>query len=350
MRALTGLRQAGMAARGSDGKPPEMPLDRIMRDPDNLRPPLHLRTPEEQQKQRELDASIKKRGVKSPVSLRPHPTLPDIWIINHGHCRYDGAQAAGHATIPYFIDPNFDSYDQVAENLHRSDLSIWAIAEFIARKMDDGDSKGQITERLGKESQNYVTEHLALVDAPNCLHQAHAQGVTSIRTLYDLRRAYDEFPAQIDAWCNGGARISRGTIKQLLDRMRQAALTEQGKAKSRIERGPSQIESPALPPPFSDAEEPAVSVFEQTQTSSSPPCQASPGLRRDVKDQYAEIDPNPQALPVAPPATPPGIRVHYKGKNAELISNPMVKILVQGQTAPIDVPLFDLELSGPRKD
>lgn len=220
MRALTGLNQAGKAILAAQqqnrGKPNEMPLNQIMRDPNNPRPPLHQRTPEEQQKQRELNANIKKRGVKSPISLRPHPTIPDRWIINHGHSRYDAAEAAPLPTIPYFIDHNFDSYDQVAENLHRADLSPWAIAEFIKRKLGEGQTKGQIAERLGKENESYITEHLALVDAPNCVHQAYKNGVRSTRTLYDLRRAYEEFPERIESWCNADSKVTRNTIQELL--------------------------------------------------------------------------------------------------------------------------------------
>lgn len=220
MRALTALKQAGKATQQADGRPPEMTLTKIVRDPENPRPPFHLRTPDEQQQQHELNESVRQRGVKSPISLRPHPSEPDTWVINHGHCRYDAAAAAGFATIPYFVDPNFDSYDQIAENLHRSDLSIWAVAGFIKRKLDEGQSKTEIAQRLGKEGLNYVTEHLALVDAPGCVHQAYASAVRSPRTLYDLRRAHDEFPEEVDAWCQSGARITRDAIKELLDGLR----------------------------------------------------------------------------------------------------------------------------------
>ena len=220
MRALTALKQAGKATQQADGRPPEMPLTQILRDPENPRPPFSLRTPDEQRQQQELNENVRQRGVKSPISLRPHSSEPDTWVINHGHCRYDAAEAAGLATIPYFVDPNFDSYDQIAENLHRSDLSIWAIAGFIKRKLDEGQSKTEIAQRLGKEGLNYVTEHLALVDAPRCVYQAYANAVRSPRTLYDLRRAHDEFPEQVDAWCQSGARITRDAIKELLDGLR----------------------------------------------------------------------------------------------------------------------------------
>lgn len=242
MRALTALKQAAKAPRQADGRPPEMPLSKIVRDPENPRPPLHLRTPDEQQQQIELNENVRQRGIKSPISLRPHPSEPDTWVINHGHCRYDAAEAAGFATIPYFVDPNFDSYDQVAENLHRSDLSIWAIAGFIKRKLDEGQSKTEIAQRLGKEGLNYVTEHLALVDAPHCVHGAYANAVRSPRTLYDLRRAHDEFPEQVDAWCLGGARITRDSIRELLEGLRHDVIGAVSRQESEVSSPRSTIE------------------------------------------------------------------------------------------------------------
>ena len=42
----------------------------------------------------------------------------------------------------------------------------------------------------------------------------------SPRTLYDLRRAYEDFPEQVDAWCASGVRITRDAIKALVDGLR----------------------------------------------------------------------------------------------------------------------------------
>ena len=35
MRALTALKQVGKATQHTDGRPPEMPLAKIVKDPDN---------------------------------------------------------------------------------------------------------------------------------------------------------------------------------------------------------------------------------------------------------------------------------------------------------------------------
>ena len=353
MRALTGLKQASMVLHGTQqeapGRPSEMPLNKIVRDPDNLRPPLHLREPDEQQKQRELNANIKQRGVKSPISLRPHPTIPDMWIINHGHCRYDGAEAAGFATIPYFVDPNFDSYDQVGENLHRADLSPWAIAEFIKRKLEENQSKKQISEGLGKENESYVSEHLALIDAPQCLHQAHRNGVRSVRTLYDLRRAYEEFPEQVEAWCNAGPKITRDTIKELLQVLR--TVSDQVTAND----GGAQLRQEPTVPEFRHDEE--CEPPEKPPTSQLQPTATAQGFRHDggailnvPSNEIAQEGKEPptaeqtQLRESASRKHEPGsgVLALYRGLPAQVVPNTTVKVLVEGHSGLLEVPLSEL--------
>lgn len=57
-----------------------------------------------------------------------------------------------------------------------------------------------------------MTEHLALLESPACVEKAYASGVSSARTLYDLRRLHDEFPEQVDTWVASGAEVTRDTI------------------------------------------------------------------------------------------------------------------------------------------
>jgi ParB family chromosome partitioning protein len=94
------------------------------------------------------------------------------------------------------------------------------VADFIAHKRAESHSKGYIAQRLGK-GRSFVTEHLSLVDAPACLYLAYAKGVASPRTLYDLRRAHDEFPAQVEDWCASTAEITRKILQTLLAQLRR---------------------------------------------------------------------------------------------------------------------------------
>jgi hypothetical protein len=75
--------------------------------------PDHSRHPEDILKEPGFVENVRQRGVKSPISLRPHPTLPGKWLINDGYRRFWAAQAVGLRTIPYVVDVNFDSDDQL---------------------------------------------------------------------------------------------------------------------------------------------------------------------------------------------------------------------------------------------
>jgi ParB family chromosome partitioning protein len=270
-----------------------------------------------------------------------------MWLINHGHCRYDAAEAAGSATIPYFVDPNFDSYDQVAENLHRCDLSIWAIAAFIRRKQDEGDSKSQIAERLAK-NLNYVIEHLALVDAPSCVHQAYANGVRSPRTLYDLRRAHDEFPEQFERWCASGTKVTRDAISERLDELRHDV--------TKAARETTTVLRERLPTSCSDVEAAAPDtgreVLDKVHSESlrhdvTPPLQSDhehrpSGLRHDVTPPSGSV-----VLP-ANERLPPGsaisneIQVVYRGIKASILSDTRVTIVLEDNSESVEVSLGDL--------
>lgn len=347
MRALTRLAQIGNVSGKDAGALSEMPLEKILRDPENPRPPLHLRTAEEQQKQSELNASVRQRGVKSPISLRPHPTLPDMWLINHGHCRYDAAEAAGSATIPYFVDPNFDSYDQVTENLHRCDLSIWAIAAFIRRKLDEGHSKSQIAERLAK-NLNYVMEHLALVDAPSCVHQAYANGVRSPRTLYDLRRAHDEFPEQIEKWCASSTRVTRDAISELVNGLRHgvtAAPEPTGVVRQQVLTSrTSDVEAgaPHTGRAMLDNVDSQSLRHDVTPALQSDYEHRLSGLRHDVMPPSGSVLLPASAKLAQGGARSTGIRVVYRGMEASVAPDTKVAIVLDGSSESMEVSLGDL--------
>lgn len=207
---LTGLADVGQPAAG---EPMMVPLDAIACDPDQ--PRQHF----DEEALQELADSIRAIGVVQPVSVRPDPALPGRYIINYGERRYRAALIAGLHSIPAFVHRAPDTYMQVAENLHRADLSPMEMALFIRKRMEAGDRRTEIAARLGYK-KSYVTEHLALLESPVCVEKAYASGVSSARTLYDLRRLHDEFPRQVDAWFASGAEVTRESVAALAEKVR----------------------------------------------------------------------------------------------------------------------------------
>jgi len=208
---LTGLADI---PRSTAGEPLMLSLELISPDPNQPRKYFDEET------LKELAESIRAIGVVQPISVRPDPEAPGRHIINYGERRYLASIIAGMATMPVFVHKAPDDYMQVAENLHRADLSPMEMALFIKRRLDAGEKKNEIAAKLGYKN-GYVTEHLALLEAPPCVEKAYANGATSARTLYDLRRLHDEFPQEVDAWCASGVEVTRDTVAALVQKFRR---------------------------------------------------------------------------------------------------------------------------------
>jgi len=110
----------GHAAPEPTGVPLSLPLELIDEDPDQPRTAGNSGFSPESIA--ELGATIKTRGVKSPISVREHPKAPGRYLINHGARRFRASKWAGKTTIPAFLDADYTNDDQVIENLQRDAL------------------------------------------------------------------------------------------------------------------------------------------------------------------------------------------------------------------------------------
>ena len=149
---------------------------------------------------RELTETIKLRGVKSPISVRPNPDKPGTYIINHGARRYRASINAGLTKIPAFIDTDYSEADQVIENLQRDDLTSREIADFIGRQLATGKTKSEIARLIGKTNP-YITMHATLLDLPDPLGEVYRTGrCTDVTALYDLTRLYKANKEEVITW------------------------------------------------------------------------------------------------------------------------------------------------------
>lgn len=165
----------------------------------------------------ELTETVKLRGIKSPISVRPYPGKPDAYIINHGARRYRACKNAGLKTIPAFIDTDYSAADQVIENLHRDSLTAREIADFIGREIASGKKKIDISKLIGK-SNAFVSMHLALLDLPEPIAQLFSAGkCTDVTAIYDLLRLYKNHPQPVNDWItyNTQDEVTRADIQQL---------------------------------------------------------------------------------------------------------------------------------------
>lgn len=209
--AQTALSENTKPAEQLDGKAREFPLDVIDEDPDQPRKEF------DSVKLGELAASIKESGVLQPITIKPHPELPDRYVIRYGARRYRASKLAGKTTIPAFIADEGDEYAQVIENEQRDNLTALELAAFIQKRLAAGDNKTEIAKRLGKPN-SYITNHLSLIDMPSPVQAAWDEGKTrNPQRVYELRNLHKKHPEAVEAWLKEQPEISRQAIGQLMD-------------------------------------------------------------------------------------------------------------------------------------
>lgn len=209
LSALEDKPTAESAVEAPTGKPLALLLSDIEEDPNQPRKEFS------EAAMVEITASIKARGVRQPVSVRPHPSKPGKWMLNFGARRFRGSLAAGKETIPAFVDDTSDDFDQVIENEQRDNLKPMELALFIQRKLDEGAKKAEIARKLGK-APAVITEHLSLINPPSCIEDIYREGkCSSPKTLYDLRGLHEKFPEAVEEWCATAEEVTRKAVADL---------------------------------------------------------------------------------------------------------------------------------------
>ncbi|EDD8358760.1 ParB/RepB/Spo0J family partition protein [Salmonella enterica subsp. enterica serovar Enteritidis] len=210
---LSGFLDAPAASQGNAG-PLDLDIDLIDEDPHQPRTADNPGfTPESIA---EIGATIKERGVKSPISVRDNPEQPGRYLINHGARRYRGSKWAEKNTIPAFIDNDYNEADQVIENLQRNELTAREIADFIGRELAKGKKKGDIAKEIGK-SPAFITQHVTLLDLPEKIAEAFNSGrVRDVTVVNELVTAFKKRPEEVEAWLEDDTQeITRGSVKLL---------------------------------------------------------------------------------------------------------------------------------------
>lgn len=197
------------AAARESGTPMQIPLDAIDEDPDQPRQEF------DDESLAELAETIRTRGVRQPVSVRPHPTQHGRWMLNFGARRLRASRLAGMADIPAFVDQTANSVDQFIENEQRKGLTPLEIALFVRRALNRGETQADIARTIGK-SRQYVTLATALIDPPNWLMTAYREGrCRGLAELYDLRKLSSEHPQYVEAWASDCSAITRDRVMAL---------------------------------------------------------------------------------------------------------------------------------------
>lgn len=243
------------------GTPKRIPLDAIDEDPEQPRQEF------DDESLAELAETIKSRGVRQPVSVRPHPTDPGRWMLNFGARRLRASRLAEVVDIPAFVDHTANSVDQFIENEQRKGLTPLEIALFVQRAMNRGETQADIARTIGK-SRQYVTLATALIDPPDWLMKAYREGrCRGLTELYELRKLATEHPQYVEAWAADRSAITREQVVALRSDLAEgsgsvrrgtSALIESVHAglEQRADPGPAAKSSPSPAPDLEHASRP----------------------------------------------------------------------------------------------
>ena len=178
----------------TSGQPLMLAVDSIEEDPDQPRHEFDSNA------LNELAVTIRERGVRQPISVRPNLQRAGRWLLNFGARRLRVSRLAELKEIPAFIDTTADSYDQMIENEQREGLKPLELALFVQKRLAIGDNQAEIAKRLGK-SRQWVTLTTALIEAPDWLLQAYREGrCRGMNELYELRRLHGEYSGSVETW------------------------------------------------------------------------------------------------------------------------------------------------------
>jgi ParB family chromosome partitioning protein len=152
---------APAAAEGEGGKPREIPLDQIDRNP------FQTRSHVDEEQLAELAASITANGVVQPVLVRPQAN--GRFQLIAGERRWRASQLAGKATIPAILRQVSDEQAMeitIVENLQRADLNPMEQARAFERLSREFHmTQEQMAVRTGKDRAT-VANFLRLLRLP----------------------------------------------------------------------------------------------------------------------------------------------------------------------------------------
>jgi ParB family chromosome partitioning protein len=233
-------------ASGGKGMALELAIDRILEDPEQPR------TEFDDGFLAWLAEDIRKKGVKTPISVRPEKN--GHYIINHGACRLRASKLAGKATIPAFIDTEYDPYDQISENIKRKSLSARDIAKWIKKRILAGESRRDVQKKLDVGNQ-YITNHLAILSLPDeIMSLLYDTGICREQhVLYELQLCHKKDAAATLSYCQRLADTKEVTLKAI--RHFKAGLAKpRGDGKDGpVATGTHKSQPPAKPPAKSKA-------------------------------------------------------------------------------------------------
>ena len=151
-----------------------------------------------------LAEDMKRNGLIQPIVVRPDTENPGKYIIVTGERRYRAAQLNGDERIKAVVNEDWKDeqigYVQMSENLQRSDLKFWELADFIIAHADAGEKQSEIAKKLGL-TKSRVSLYMKWKEVPDYIRE-NRNKIRAIAAAVDLakmpedevRKLFEETP------------------------------------------------------------------------------------------------------------------------------------------------------------
>lgn len=174
-----------------------------------------------------LADDIRSHGLIQPIIVR-QDGIGQFMVIA-GERRLRAFQLLKEPKIKAIIRNSYDSdrvgYIQVAENIKRSDLKFYELAEFIVSKLDSGVKQTTLADELGMTKQ-LLTQYAVWRDAPEFLKIVRDK-FNSIRAFYDLVNLAKENEAEVSEFVNSSeGRITSVEVRAFKKRLQDPEAEE----------------------------------------------------------------------------------------------------------------------------
>lgn len=177
----------GKRGRKAQEKIVDMPLDMI------AQPAYEMRTAMSEEKMLTLQKSVKLLGLLQPIVVKLRKD--GKYEVIAGYRRFIAHQRNKAASILVRVLDGGNVKNELAkmhENIEREDVSVMDEARFIGRLSKDMKmSQADISRNLGR-SEAYVSQKIAILDAPAIIQEALEDGVIGFSVARELTKVTDE--------------------------------------------------------------------------------------------------------------------------------------------------------------
>jgi len=164
----------------------------------------------------ELAEDMKRNGLIQPIVVRPDAENPGMFIIVTGERRYRAAKLNSDARIKAVVNEDWKDdeigYVQMSENLQRSDLKFWELADFIIAHADAGEKQSEIAKKLGV-SKSRVSQYMKWKEIPDYIKAGRSK-IKDILTAMELAKMPEDEAKQLLDATPDGEFVSRGQAQQ----------------------------------------------------------------------------------------------------------------------------------------